>query len=224
MNVSKLTAVERISWARLCLGLGGLLLLTAPFLPYTTVSIGTWNLALRGIFLTGLGLIICAVVLILQAALGRGSLLWSWIALFIAGLSLKHDVQICLRDIGLALGKIQLAFSGVNQVLIGIGLPPLHIVDAQQINHRCVETGVYWAAFGIAVALSGTIVWLTARGREAIWPVPARCACGRSLSRKYRFCPHCGELVKTAKNCCRECGGDCAEDWKYCAKCGAARS
>lgn len=212
-----------MAWARLFLGLGGLLLLTAPFLPYTTVVVGTWSVALRGIFLTGLGLIICAAVMLVQAGLGRGSLLWSWTALFIAALSLKHDVQICLKDIGLALGKVQLAFSSVNQVLIGVGLPPLHFVDAQQISRRQVEIGVYWAALGLALAFGGTVLWLLARGRNSVWTPAQRCACGRQLRGKFRYCPNCGELVKTAADTCRSCGSHCEEDWRYCAMCGAER-
>lgn len=212
-----------MAWARLLLGMGGLLLLTAPFLPYTTITVGAWSFALRGIFLSGVGLIICGSLIIGQAAWGRGSLLFSWIALFIASLSLQHDVRICLKDIGLALGKVQLAFSSVNQILIGFGLPPLHFVEAQQISHRQLEAGVYWAGMGILLAVAGTIVWLAVQGRKAVWAAAQHCACGRILRNKYRYCPNCGELIKMSSDVCRECGAHCEEDWHYCAICGAAR-
>lgn len=221
MILEKLKTVKRMAWARLCLGIGGFVLLTAPFLPYTTITVGTWNLQLRGIFLTGLGLVICAAVMILQAALGRGSLLWSWVALFVSGLSLRHDVQICLKDIGLALGKVQLAFAGINQALMSFGFPPLDLVEAQQISHRQIEMGIYWAGLGMALAFGGTIVWLTVQGRQAVWACARRCACGRRLIAAFRYCPSCGELINSANVCyCRNCGSKCEEDWRYCVRCG----
>ncbi|MBQ7567202.1 zinc ribbon domain-containing protein [bacterium] len=209
--------------ARLLLLAGGGLLLAAPLYPYTVVQLGSWSLPLRGVFLSGLLMMFMGAAAAVQALLGRGSLLISWSALLGASLSLWHDVQICTRDVGLALGRLQLSLSAINVKLIKVGLPPWRIVDAQQISHRSLELGAYLGLSGAICILCGSLLWLAAKGPGAIWPQTRRCACGQSWQRSFRFCPSCGQKIPQDPSCCAECGAKCADAWEYCAACGKPR-
>lgn len=203
--------------------MGAVLLGLAPFFPFTYATVSTWQVPLRGVFLYSSILIFLGAAVLLQAVWGRGSLLLSWVALAAGTVALWRDMTICLKDVGIWLGKAQLALSGVNRLLIALGVAPWHLVSSQEISSRTLAVGFYLAVAGLVLAVVGSLLWLGAQGRQAVWPRPARCQCGQVLRGSFKFCPCCARELTSEVGRCAHCGTLLEKDWKCCPECGQVR-
>ncbi len=205
--------------SRLLLGLGGALLLLAPFFPYTHVTVLSWSIALKGIYCSGGLMALMGMLLLLQACGGHGNVISYWLAAGLAGGSLYRDMHICGEEIGRLLGRAQLSLQGVNQGLAEVGITPLTIVEPNQINNRTWEIGVYMAVAGLVLVLLATLWRWRAQGMAALWMSRSRCRCGRRMENSFAFCPHCGR-AREGIHTCPHCSEQLGSSFAFCPRCG----
>ncbi len=205
--------------SRVLLGLGGALLMLAPFFPYTHVTVLSWSVALKGIYGSGGLMALMGLLLLLQACSGRGNVISYWLAAALAGGSLYRDMSLCGEEIGRLLGRAQLSLQGVNKGLAEVGITPLTIIEPNQINNRTWEIGVYLAAAGLALVLVSTLWRWRVQGVAALWMSRSRCRCGRRLESGFAFCPHCGQAREGIRTC-PHCSEPLGSSYAFCPRCG----
>jgi len=82
--------------------------------------------------------------------------------------------------------------------------------------------GVLWALLIFVGNFVGLIIYLIVRNEEfsrhgTVEPTQNCPGCGKVVSQKYAFCPHCGTRLKAV---CPNCEKTVLSDWKVCPHCG----
>ena len=196
------------------------MLIAAPFYPYTIVPFADWKIPLPGIMLGGWLNIATGVIAIITAGRGRGPLAPCWLAGIAATFMLIRAARFCRVDVGLFLGRSQLSLSEVNRLIIGLGYPPLHIVDSFQINGRALAIGFHLALWGLLAVGIALVAWLIWRGFPALWSAGKRCGCGRWVHRPEEYCPFCGRQLNRVV-LCPKCKKPIGDNFAFCPRCGS---
>lgn len=206
--------------ARFFVFLGSIALIIAPVFPYTVVPINSLDIPLRGLYLSGIATSALALILLFLTLKGKSVVLGIWMLIACEGWFIWNDMSVCLQDVGVNLGRVQLALSDVNNLIIKVGLSPVHIVDSYRISHMPIGNGLYLAWIGLGMSLLGSILWVISLGKLALWKEIERCKCGQRLRDNFKFCPNCGLSLSTRGKRCSRCGIKVDTFAKFCCECG----
>ncbi|MHB2021125.1 MAG: hypothetical protein ACYCW6_29675 [Candidatus Xenobia bacterium] len=208
-------------------GLGGLVLLAAPFLVWARVPLGHLVVGIPGLFIHGFaaaaaGLLV--LLLLLAGARFPGVTLLCGAAA--AGV-VVFDWHLIRERTPYLLDQMQLALAPLNDVLAHLSLRGLQLAPGPGDAARFTGHGLPVAAVGATLVLAGAA--LEACGyapRKTVLSVllglPVCGECGRRLRFSMAWCPGCGQHQVHGAACSR-CGAWCEEDYRWCPACGTQR-